>query len=177
MGRVTRLAARVAAARHVVRAPGAGALRKPTMFKHLLVPVDGSELTERAIVASVEFAQQLGASITGFIAEPLAPLPTPGRQASLMRQEAEDHDTMTAAHASAVLARFEAEAKRAGVPFVGRHAQVPRVDRAIIAAAESQGCDMIVMVTRGRGAFGEFLFGSQTKAVLAGSSLPLLVLH
>jgi nucleotide-binding universal stress UspA family protein len=73
--------------------------------------------------------------------------------------------------------KAEADAKAAGVPFVGRHAQVPRVDRAIIAAAEAQGCDMIVMVTHGRGAFGEFLFGSQTKAVLAGSSLPLLVLH
>jgi len=147
------------------------------MFKHLLVPVDGSDLTERAIHASVELAQQLGASITGFVAEPLAPLPTPGRQLSSMRQEAAEHDAMTAAHAKEVLARFEAEAKRAGVPFTGRHAQVPRVDRAIIAAAESQGCDMIVMVTHGRGAFGEFLFGSQTKAVLAGSSLPLLVLH
>jgi nucleotide-binding universal stress UspA family protein len=51
------------------------------------------------------------------------------------------------------------------------------VDQAIIQMAESQGCDMIVMVTHGRGAFGEFLFGSQTKAVLAGSKLPLLVLH
>ena len=40
-----------------------------------------------------------------------------------------------------------------------------------------QGCEMIVMVTHGRGAFGEFLFGSQTKAVLDGSKLPLLVLH
>jgi len=48
---------------------------------------------------------------------------------------------------------------------------------AFVAAAESRGCDMIVMVTHGRGAFGEFLFGSQTKAVLAGSKLPLLVLH
>lgn len=147
------------------------------MFKHLLVPVDGSELSERAIKASVELALQLGASITGFVAEPLAPLPTPGRQLAAMRQETLEHDAMTAAHAKEVLARFEAEAKAAGVPFVGRHAQVPRVDRAIIAAAESQGCDMIVMVTHGRGAFGEFLFGSQTKAVLAGSSLPLLVLH
>jgi nucleotide-binding universal stress UspA family protein len=36
---------------------------------------------------------------------------------------------------------------------------------------------MIVMVTHGRGAFGEFLFGSQTKAVLADSRIPLLVLH
>jgi nucleotide-binding universal stress UspA family protein len=59
----------------------------------------------------------------------------------------------------------------------GYHDQVPRVDRAIIEAAESRGCDMILMVTHGRGAFGEFLFGSQTKAVLAGSKLPLLVVH
>ena len=65
----------------------------------------------------------------------------------------------------------------AGVPFKGVFDQVPQVDHAIIEAAESQGCDMIVMVTHGRGAFGEFLFGSQTKAVLAGSKLPLLVLH
>jgi nucleotide-binding universal stress UspA family protein len=147
------------------------------MYKHLLVPVDGSELTERAISASVELAQQLGASITGFVAEPLAPLPSAGQTTSMMRSEALDHDALTTAHANEILARFEAQARRAGVPFTGRFAQVPRVDRAIIAAAESQGCDMIVMVTHGRGAFGEFLFGSQTKAVLAGSSLPLLVLH
>ena len=51
-----------------------------------------------------------------------------------------------------------------------------RVDKAIVAAAESQGCDLIVMVTHGRGAFGEFLYGSQTKAVLANSKLPLLIL-
>ncbi|MCL4698291.1 MAG: universal stress protein, partial [Burkholderiaceae bacterium] len=69
------------------------------MFKHLLVPVDGSDLTDRAIQASVELAQQLGAAITGFVAEPLSPLPTPGRQLSAMRQEAAEHDAMTAAHA------------------------------------------------------------------------------
>jgi nucleotide-binding universal stress UspA family protein len=82
------------------------------MFKHLLVPVDGRALTDRAITCSVALARQLGASITGFVAE-----------------------------------------------------------------AEAQGCDMIVMVTHGRGASGEFLFGSQTKAVLAGSKLSLRVLH
>ena len=75
----------------------------------------------------------------------------------------------------AAIARAAAQA--AGVSFKGYHDQVARIDRAIIAAAESQGCDMIVMVTHGRGAFGEFLYGSQTKAVLAGSNLPLLVLH
>ena len=147
------------------------------MYRHLLVPVDGSDLTDRAINASVQLAAQLGASITGFIAEPLAPLPVPGQSPSMMRTGTLEHDAMTEAHAREVLGRFEAEARQAGVPFTGHHSQVPRVDRAIIAAAEAQGCDMIVMVTHGRGAFGEFLFGSQTKAVLAGSRLPLLVLR
>ena len=97
------------------------------MFKHLLVPIDGSDLTDRAMTASLEFARQFGASVTGFVAEP---------------------------HASSLLERFAGLAKEAGVPFTGHHAQVPRVDKAIVAAAESQGCDMIVMVTHGRGALG-----------------------
>ena len=147
------------------------------MYKHLLVPVDGSELTERAIKVSVEFAKQLGAAITGFIAEPLPPVPPGPRTGALLELDEQDHDALTGVFAKEVLARFEAVARAAGVPFKGYHDHVARVDRAIIAAAESQGCDMIVMVTHGRGAFGEFLFGSQTKAVLAGSTLPLLVLH
>jgi len=147
------------------------------MYKHLLVPVDGSPLTERAITVSVALAKQLGAAITGFIAEPLPPVPPGPRTSALNDPEAGEQEDLTGAHAQAVLARFEAAARAAGVPFKGVHDQVARIDRAIIAAAESQGCDMIVMVTRGRGAFGEFLYGSQTKAVLAGSKLPLLVLH
>lgn len=147
------------------------------MFKRILVPVDGSELSERAMVASVDLAVQLGAAITGFVAEPVPPVPIGPRARSLMMQEAAEHDAMTQAHAEDVLGRFARFAREAGVDFQGFHDQVPMVDRAIVAAAESRGCDLIVMVTHGRGAFGEFLFGSQTKAVLAGSKLPLLVLH
>jgi nucleotide-binding universal stress UspA family protein len=147
------------------------------MYKRILVPVDGSELSDRAIQASVDLARQLGASITGFVAEPLLPVRVGPRQRSLVVEEALEHDAMTAAHANEVLQRFEACAREAGVEFNGYHDQVPRVGRAIIDAAEARGCDLIVMVTHGRGPFGEFLFGSQTKAVLAGSRLPLLVLH
>ncbi len=147
------------------------------MYKRLLVPVDGSELSDRAMHESVELARQLGAAITGFVAEPMQPSGSDARPHSLWAQDVLEHDARTAAHARQVLSRFEAVARAAGVPFEGYHDQVPRIDSAIIKAAESQGCDMIVMVTHGRGAFGEFLFGSQTKAVLAGSRLPLLVLH
>jgi nucleotide-binding universal stress UspA family protein len=142
------------------------------MYRRILVPVDGSALSERAIQASIDLARQLGAAITGFVAEPILPLPSGPRTRALLEE-----DAMTAAHAEQVLSRFETRAREAGVEFEGYHDQVPRVDRAIIEAAESRGCDMILMVTHGRGAFGEFLFGSQTKAVLAGCKLPLLVIH
>lgn len=146
-------------------------------YQRILVPVDGSELTERAIAGSIELARQLGASITGFVAEPLPPIPASPRSQALLEREVREHDAETAAHAGPLLKRFAEAAAEAGVPFEGVYDQVPRIDRAIVAAAESHGCDLIVMVTHGRGAFGEFLFGSQTKAVLAGSKLPLLVLH
>jgi nucleotide-binding universal stress UspA family protein len=147
------------------------------MYRNILVPVDGSELSERAIEASVALARALGASITGFVAEPILPVLTDPRMGARFDEEIREHEATSAAHARQVLDRFEARAREAGVPFEGYFDQVPRVDRAIIEAAESRGCDLILMVTHGRGAFGEFLFGSQTKAVLAGCKLPLLVLH
>jgi len=147
------------------------------MYRRILVPVDGSDLSSRAMEASIELACQLGAAITGYVAEPVLPVPNGPRPRAWFEQEVKEHDAMTETHAREVLSRFEARAREAGVPFDGVFDRAPRVDRAIIDAAEARGCDMIVMVTHGRGAFGEFLFGSQTKAVLAGSKLPLLVLH
>ena len=147
------------------------------LFRRLLVPVDGTELSDKAIAASISLALQLGASIVGFVAEPMPPPPSSPRSGALIEEEIQAHEAMAWAHAMPVLDRFKAAALAANVPFEGVFDQVPRVDKAIIAAAESHACDLIVMVTHGRGAFGEFLFGSQTKAVLAGSILPLLVLH
>lgn len=146
-------------------------------YQRLLVPVDGSDLSGRAMTASIELAQQLGAAITGFVVEPEPPLPAVGRHPSVVQREFELHDARTQAHAKEVLERFAAQAHAAGVAFDSHHVQARGVDSAIVEAAESRGCDMIVMVTHGRGAFGEFLFGSQTKAVLTRSRLPLLVLH
>jgi nucleotide-binding universal stress UspA family protein len=107
----------------------------------------------------------------------VAQLPAVGRPPTVVAREAEQHDRRTAAHAQKVLQRFEQMAREAGVAFEGHHEQAPLVDQAIADAAEAKSCDLILMVTHGRGAFGEFLFGSHTKAVLARCRLPLLVLH
>jgi nucleotide-binding universal stress UspA family protein len=147
------------------------------MYRNLLVPVDGGELSEQAMQGSIELAKQLGASITAFVAESVPPLPQIGRTARQVQTETALHDAQTARHAKTVLKRFEDRARDAGVGFSGHHAQALRVEDAIVDAAKELGCDMIVMTTHGRGAFGELLFGAHTKGVMARSKLPLLVLH
>jgi nucleotide-binding universal stress UspA family protein len=137
--------------------------------------VSTQPLSERAIHASIELAIQLGASITGFTVGRL-PVSLLRRSSDMMEDDDSDDETATAASAHRILAHFASCAQAAGVPYEGVYHQAPRVDRAIIETAESHGCDMILMVTHGRGAFGEFLYGSQTKAVLAASKLPLLIL-
>jgi nucleotide-binding universal stress UspA family protein len=146
------------------------------MYQRILVPVDGSALSDRAIDASIGLARQLGAAITGFVAEQPPPARERRRARSGLRL-IEDLDSLTPEAARHVLDRFAAAARAAGVPFEGHHARVEQVDVALLAEAEARGCDLIVMVSEGRGAFGEFLYGSQAKAVLSGSKLPLLVLH
>lgn len=147
------------------------------MYKNLLVPIDGHALSSRAMEASIELAQQLGAAIVGFVAEPDMPLPNVGTQPGAYARQREAHETETDTHAHQVLAEFGERARAAGVQFSGRHVRTDRVDAAIVDVARELDCDMIVMVTHGRGAFGELLFGSHTKNVLAKSKIPLLVLH
>jgi len=147
------------------------------MYKNLLVPVDGSQLSERAMRESIALAKQLGAAIVGFVAEPDMPLPNVGTQPASYARQRDAHEQRTDTHAHEVLARFGTLAGEAGIAFSGRHAITDRIDEAIVALANELDCDMIVMVTHGRGAFGELLFGSHTKHVLAKSKLPLLVLH
>ncbi len=147
------------------------------MYKHLLVPIDGSELSERAATASLGLAAALGARITAFVAEPLPPLPNETTNVSTYTRTSEQHRERTETHANDALARFAAQAAEMGVPFAGEFRRVASVDEAIVEAATAFGCDLVVMVTHGRSTFGELLFGSHTKNVLSRSKLPLLVLH
>lgn len=147
------------------------------MFTHLLVPVDGSELSDRAVEVSLGLAVKLGAKVTGFVAEPPPPLPTMSSTATVYARQSAEHEVRTAEHAQGVLAKFAEHAKAAGVEFQGKYARNEGIEDAITHAAAAYGCDLIVMVTHGRGAFGELLFGSHTKNMIGRTKLPVLVLH
>ena len=147
------------------------------MFRRLLVPVDGAELSAGAIDRSVALARQLGAAIIGFVVEPPTPFPSESESTSASARAASVEEQRTDEHARALLGRFEKHALQASVAFEGHSTHAQDIARAIIDAAAQHHCDMIVMVTHGRGRLSKLMHGSNTQAVLAGSTVALLVLH
>ena len=148
------------------------------MYEHLLVPVDGSELSNKAIEHSIGLAKMLGASITGFTAEP--PLPVlVVEQAAVAYDVAtfQDHEKRCEAHARELLLAFAEKAKAVGVPFDGQFVITDNIQQSIVDVAAKQGCDLIVMASHGRHGLDALIHGSLTKSVLAHSQVPLLVLH
>ena len=145
------------------------------MYEQLLVPVDGGEQCEHAFQASIELARRLGASITGFIAEPFPG--QPARRGQAFANSATHTDTDVQAHAQRVLVRFEQLSREAGVPFRGVATQTAHIVDAILEAANDHHCDMIVMVTQARAGVAGLAWGSNTHQVMLRTQLPLLVLH
>ncbi len=147
------------------------------MYKHLFVPVDGSELSHRAMDGSIELALQLGARITGFVVEPEVPITAATSLTERLADRIKDNESKNEAHATALLAQFEKRALTAGVPFTAHHVTAYMVGQSIVEEAEKTGCDMIIMVTHGRSRVGKLVFGSHTKTVILESKLPVLVLR
>lgn len=147
------------------------------MYKHLFVPVDGSELSHRAMDGSIELALQLGARITGFVVEPEVPITAATSHTARLTDRIKDNESKNQAHASALLGQFEKRALTAGVAFTAHQVTAYLVSQAIVEEAEKSGCDMIVMVTHGRNRLGKMVFGSHTKNVILESKLPVLVLR
>jgi nucleotide-binding universal stress UspA family protein len=147
------------------------------MFQHLMVPIDDSERSQRAVDTAIGLAGRLGAAITAFIAEPPAPPPQAGHSAVGYIRRMEAHDRDTAAHAERLLGAVKVRAAAAGVACDTVYARSSQIVPAILNAAQERGCDLIVMATHVHGAFTEWLTPSYTKGVMARGDLPLLVVH
>ena len=147
------------------------------MFKHILMPVDGTEFSERAIDTGVRFAKSVGARITGFIAEPEYKIPTHGEIVSHTAVSMYEHAVKASAHAKAALARIAERAKAEGVEFTTDYTESDRPVDAIVDAAEKHACDLIVMASHGRRGLDRLLHGSAAAGVMSHTRIPVLVLH
>jgi nucleotide-binding universal stress UspA family protein len=148
------------------------------MYKHILIPTDGSPTARKAVEAAIDYARETGARITFFTAMPEYQLPAASevmaRKPVLTMEEHEQH---SAEKARAVLAPALERARSCGVEFDSDHALSDKPSEAIIAAARRHRCDAIFMATHGRNALSRLLHGSQTIAVLTHSDIPTLVLR
>ncbi len=144
------------------------------MYRHLLVPVDDSDLSVGVVGNAVGLASAVGARITFFHAEADASR-SAASDAELLSLTAHDDDCAYAGEARELLAKAEAAARACGVPCDALQRPGDKPATAIIEAARSRGCDLIFMASHGhRGRLGMAL-SAETLQVLMNAGLPVLV--
>lgn len=145
------------------------------MFKHILVPTDGSDLSSGAVNRAITFAHDMGACITFFCAKPHYPVVFYGEGALIDPTTPEQFAKAADHHANDILSRCEALAQRAGVKASVESVVSDVPYEAIIDTADRCGCDMIFMASHGRRGLSGLLLGSETQKVLTHSKIPVLV--
>lgn len=145
------------------------------MYKHILIPTDGSELAERAVAAGIAFAKSVNARLTVFTA--VEEYRVPGQSEIMARhaQSIDQHAAEAEGKAEAILRPARERAAAAGVACETCHALSDHPYEAIIQAADSRGCDLIFMASHGRRGLRALVYGSQAQGVLTHSKIPTLV--
>jgi len=144
------------------------------MYRHLLAPIDTSPLATELVRQAVLLAKSLGATITFFHAEEDYGATSVAALERVMWPSL--YNDRVAGDARAVLAKAAVVAREAGVAHETVTVTSDRPYEAILQAAESRGCDLIVIASHGRRGLRGLVMGSQTQNVLEKSSLPVLVL-
>ena len=148
------------------------------MYKHILLPTDGSPLSEKAVKQCIRLARSIGAKITVLNVTPeFQMIMDEGfvmPNAALVKKRFEDE---TGKRSKKLLADVKANASAAGVECdcITVISGVPY--DAIIKQAKKAKCDLIMMASHGRKGLSSILLGSETAKVLTHSTIPVLVVR
>ena len=139
------------------------------MYKHILISTDGSELAQKGVEHGLALAKANDSKITVITVTQPYPLQGPATMNSWTT--AQKH------HADEALATAETAARKHGVEITARQITNESPAEAIVDAANTLGCDLIVMASRGRRGVSRLLLGSQTAEVVSHSAIPVLVVR
>jgi nucleotide-binding universal stress UspA family protein len=145
------------------------------MFKHILIPTDGSRLAAKAIKAGVAMAKEMGAKVTGYCAQEPVPTHLYGEGYIADKQMIDEFERRAREHAETSVEEIAAAAKARGVPFTALVTKSSIPSRGIIEAAQRRKCDVIFMASHGHRGLAGLLLGSVTQEVLTHSEIPVLV--
>ena len=145
------------------------------MFKHILVPIDGSDLSCDTVIRAVSFAKEAGARVTFFCAIQPFPMMYYGMGAIFDAHTPLDFREKMSDMAHDILESAESLARASGVECGTLTLVSEQPFEAIIAAANQNKCDLIFMASHGRRGVKALVLGSETHKVLTHSSIPVLV--
>ena len=143
------------------------------MFKHILIPTDGSDLSRKAVLYGMQLAKEAKAKVTALtLTEPYRLAAMDALLVSIGEDEYEEESRRIAERA---LEQVKMAAEAADVECETVREVHDQPYRAIIDAAHALGCDLIVMASHGRRGVSALLLGSETVKVLTHSTIPVLV--
>jgi nucleotide-binding universal stress UspA family protein len=144
------------------------------MFKRILVPTDGSDITAKAIATAIELAKSLGAQLhTISVKEPFPYSAISEMQPTPPQEFFDAQERIATKRVQAVVER----SREAGVPCESNTVEALHPWEAIIDHAQRTGCDLLVMASHGRRGVSALLLGSETQKVLTHSKVPVLIVR
>jgi nucleotide-binding universal stress UspA family protein len=144
------------------------------MFKRILVPTDGSDITAKAVNAAIGMARIHGATLyTLSVKEPFPYSAVSEMQPTPPQEFFDAQERIASSRVAAVVS----DAAAAGVPCEGHTVEALHAWEAIIEHATDRQCDLLVMASHGRRGVSALLLGSETQKVLTHCTIPVLIVR
>jgi nucleotide-binding universal stress UspA family protein len=142
------------------------------MYKHILLPTDGSELSKAAMAHGIDLAKVIGAKVTAIVVS--TPFKSLVVDPNLISKALDQYKALVAEQTAKYLDNIKSTATEAGVDCSVLCVEHDQPYAAIVETAKSNGCDLVVMASHGLRGVSAIL-GSETLKVLTHSSVPILV--
>ncbi len=147
------------------------------MYRHILIPTDGSELAQKAVTQGLALAKVLSAKVTLTVEASFNVYDVPSSRDLRMSGAFDEHFEQAKAHATKILSGVADAVMPAGVTCDTVQVEHNHPYKAIIETAKERGCDLIVMASHGRSGIAAVVLGSVTNKVLTHTNVPVLVYH
>ena len=145
------------------------------MYKHILIPTDGSELSNKAVDHGIGLAKALNAKVTAVtVSEPFHIFAV---EPGMLTDTPDEYEKRIAALTGKYLKAAKDAATAAGVPCDVVHVEHEHPYETVIDTARKRGCDAIVMASHGRRGVSAIVLGSETVKVLTHSTIPVVVVR
>jgi len=142
------------------------------MYRSILIPTDGTDITAKAVATGIALARALGAQLSTLTVKEPFPYSAISEMQPIPPQEFYDaQERIALARVNDVVARAERE----GLACQAFTVEASHPWEAIVDHAKTQGCDLIVMASHGRRGVSALLLGSETTRVLVHCDVPVLV--